>query len=115
MKTEMNEIQTHRSPNGNNDTSRDSGWQRYAMWICCAAMLLPLGVYLLAGETVRGTLQTLGLLVPLAICLGVHALMHRLTGHSCHGAHGSKQQSNKQDRSLRFDGRKDQFRNGSLA
>lgn len=95
----MTEIQAQRGPDGNDGAGQASIWQRYAMWICCAAMLLPLGVYLLAGETVRGTLQTLGLLLPLAICLGVHALMHRLTGRSCHGGHGSGQQPDMRNRS----------------
>ncbi len=50
----------------------------------CAVMLVPLGAFLVAGGTLGGLVGNLGLLAPLALCLGAHVVMHRMMGKSCH-------------------------------
>lgn len=60
------------------------------MAICCAVMLLPFGAYLLAGKSAAGTGSALASLAPLALCLGVHFVMHRMMGKSCNGAKSEK-------------------------
>jgi hypothetical protein len=56
---------------------------RAAMWICCAVMLAPVGFVMLGGAGLEGL--SLGLLAPVALCLGAHGVMHRFMGRSCHG------------------------------
>ena len=57
---------------------------KFGMMACCAVMLVPLGAFLLAGGTLGGLGSNVGLLVPLALCLGAHVVMHRMMGRSCH-------------------------------
>ena len=57
---------------------------KLGMLACCAVMLVPLGGFLLAGGTLGGLASNLGLLAPLALCLGAHVVMHRMMGRSCH-------------------------------
>jgi len=57
---------------------------KFGMMACCAVMLVPLGAFLLAGGTLGGLTGNLGLLAPLALCLGAHFVMHRVMGKSCH-------------------------------
>lgn len=57
---------------------------KLGMLACCAVMLVPLGVYTVAGGTFDGLAGNLGLLAPLALCLGAHVVMHRMMGKSCH-------------------------------
>ncbi|KAA0909744.1 DUF2933 domain-containing protein [Aquicoccus porphyridii] len=66
---------------------------------CCAAILVPLGAFLVAGGTLGGLASNLGLLAPLALCLGAHAVMHRMMGGSCQdGAADTRQEDPEQDR-----------------
>ncbi|MDE0240907.1 MAG: DUF2933 domain-containing protein [bacterium] len=60
---------------------------RYGMLACCLVMLLPVGGYLLGGGTLTGLLDYLVLVVPLLACVGMHFVLHRVTGRSCHGDH----------------------------
>jgi len=56
------------------------------MVVCCAAMI---GAYFLfAGAAAEGSI--LAALAPLVVCLGVHFLMMKMTGKSCHGDHAEK-------------------------
>ena len=57
---------------------------KLGMMACCAVMLVPLGALLVAGGTLGGLTSNLGLLAPLALCLGAHVVMHRMMGRSCH-------------------------------
>lgn len=61
---------------------------RYGMLACCLVMLLPVGGYLLGGGTLSGLLDVLVLVAPLLACVGMHFVLYRLTGRSCHGDHG---------------------------
>lgn len=61
------------------------GIKKYGMWLCCTVMLLPLALYFVQGGTVGGLSSTLGLFAPLLLCVGMHLVVHRLMGRSCHG------------------------------
>ncbi|WP_234992373.1 DUF2933 domain-containing protein [Roseisalinus antarcticus] len=75
------------------------GGMKLGMLACCAVMLLPLGAFLLAGGTLGGLASNLGLLAPLALCLGAHVVMHRMMGKSCHDSEAdTRQQDTEQDR-----------------
>lgn len=68
------------------DTAKKGGGlMRQGMMICCLLMLLPVGLYLVGGGSVSGLFANAGLLLPLAICGGMHFVMHRMMGKSCHG------------------------------
>ncbi|NVK97824.1 DUF2933 domain-containing protein [Ruegeria pomeroyi] len=59
---------------------------RWGMLACCVAMLAPLAILLIAGTSLTGLAGNLWILLPLAACLGLHVVMHRMTGRSCHTA-----------------------------
>ena len=55
------------------------------MMACCAAMVIGTGFLIAtapAGQTIG---QTLLLAAPMLGCVGMHLLMHRFMGKSCHG------------------------------
>ncbi|OUS06331.1 hypothetical protein A9Q96_09820 [Rhodobacterales bacterium 52_120_T64] len=58
---------------------------RYGMMLCCAVMLIPVGLYFLGGGVLSSLSSNVGLFLPLALCLGMHFVMHRVMGKSCHG------------------------------
>jgi hypothetical protein len=58
------------------------------MWVCCAVMLLSLLVFFIRGGSFFGLQNSLGVLAPIALCLGAHGVMFFFMGKSCHG--GSK-------------------------
>lgn len=60
---------------------------RCGMLACCIVMFLPIAGYLLSGGTIAGLLDNVALVVPLLACVGMHFVLHRLTGKSCHGGH----------------------------
>lgn len=64
------------------------------MAVCCFIMIAPIAVVLLAGGGIASITNNLGLLAPLALCLGMHFVMHRMMGRSCHDA--SDQEENAQ-------------------
>lgn len=62
------------------------------MLICCLAMV---GAYFLfASGIAEGS--TLAALAPLIACVGVHFLMMKMTGKSCHGSHEQDKKDDKQ-------------------
>lgn len=67
--------------------AKRSLFMRYGMLVCCIAMMLPVASYLLRGGTLGGLFDNLALVVPLVACVGMHFVLHRLTGKSCHGGH----------------------------
>ena len=67
--------------------ARRSLFARYGMLVCCVAMTVPIAGYLLSGGTFGGLLDDLALVVPLLACAGMHFVLHRLPGRSCHGGH----------------------------
>lgn len=66
-------------------TSKPNRLMHYGMMACCAVMLLPIGAYFAAGGTVSGALESAGLFAPLIACVGMHLVMHKMMGKSCHG------------------------------
>lgn len=56
------------------------------MMVCCAIMLLPVAAFLIAGGTIAGLWNNVGLFAPIALCLGAHVVMHKMMGKSCHGS-----------------------------
>jgi hypothetical protein len=62
------------------------------MLICCLAMV---GAYFLfASGIAEGSI--LAALAPLIACVGVHFLMMKMTGKSCHGSHEHDKKDDKQ-------------------
>ncbi|MDF0596884.1 DUF2933 domain-containing protein [Psychromarinibacter halotolerans] len=48
-------------------------------------MLIPVGVFFVAGNNVSGLWAKAGIFAPLILCAGGHVVMHRMMGKSCHG------------------------------
>lgn len=67
---------------------QNSKMMHVGMWVCCAVMLLPLLVFFARGGSFFGLQDILGVLAPIALCLGAHGVMFFFMGKSCHG--GSK-------------------------
>ena len=57
---------------------------KWGMMACCIAMITPIALYLIAGGTVGGLSDSLGLFAPLILCLGAHFFMHKAMEKSCH-------------------------------
>ncbi|NOE20456.1 DUF2933 domain-containing protein [Ruegeria atlantica] len=57
---------------------------KWGMMVCCIAMITPIVLYFIAGGTVGGLSESLGLFAPLILCLGAHFFMHKAMGKSCH-------------------------------
>jgi len=64
--------------------SANTRMMKTGMWVCCAAMLVPIAGFVVANGSAGGWGQNLGAFAPLALCLGMHVAMHRVTGKSCH-------------------------------
>lgn len=58
---------------------------KLGMAACCAAMLVPVGAYVLGGGAVTSLGAAATALAPILLCLGAHGLMFVLMGRSCHG------------------------------
>jgi hypothetical protein len=63
---------------------------KYAMWACCAVMLLPIAAFMIAGGLAGGLTSGLYVFAPLLLCVGAHVVMHRMMGKACHGATSEK-------------------------
>lgn len=57
---------------------------KFGMWACCAVMLLPAVAYIVAAGNLDGLGGKLVAFAPLALCLGVHLVMHKFMEKSCH-------------------------------
>jgi hypothetical protein len=68
------------------ETAGSSKLMHYGMMVCCAVMLLPVAAFLLAGGTIAGMWNNLGLFAPIALCIGAHVLMFKMMGKSCHSS-----------------------------
>lgn len=64
---------------------QNSKMMHVGMWVCCAVMLLPLLVFFVRGGPFFGLQDSLGVLAPIALCLGAHGVMFFFMGKSCHG------------------------------
>ena len=72
-------------PTNEDGQEKHSGLMRYGMMLCCAVMLLPVGLFFVGGGALSGLSANAGLFLPLALCLGMHFVIHRMMGKSCHG------------------------------
>ncbi|MDD9718570.1 DUF2933 domain-containing protein [Dinoroseobacter sp. PD6] len=72
---------------------QNSKMMHVGMWVCCAVMLLPLLVFFARGGSFFGLQDILGVLAPIALCLGAHGVMFFFMGKSCHGS-GKSSDSN---------------------
>lgn len=55
-------------------------------------MLAPLALYFIQGEMITSLSSTLALFAPLALCAGMHFVLHRSIGRSCHGGTAEAEQ-----------------------
>ncbi len=77
---------TDTTGSGATTTPAETGrFGRWAMWACCAVMALPILAFFVAGGALSGLYANAGAFLPLVACLGLHLVMHRLMGRSCHG------------------------------
>lgn len=58
---------------------------KLGMVACCIIMMVPIVLVLLSGASIRAVFSNAGLILPLVLCLGMHFVMHRMMGRSCHG------------------------------
>ena len=58
---------------------------KYAMWACCAVMLLPIAAFVMTGGLAGGLTSGLYVFAPLLLCVAAHLIMHQMMGKSCHG------------------------------
>ena len=65
-------------------SSKSAG--KIGMLACYVAMLAPIGIYFVPGGSLTSVTFAIGLLAPLALCGGMHFVMHRWLGRSCYGA-----------------------------
>lgn len=69
------------------------GGHNLFMLACCALMVIGTGIVIAAAPSGQSIGQSLLLAAPMLGCVGMHLIMHRLTGKSCHGR--TKQESDK--------------------
>lgn len=55
-----------------------------AMLACCVVMFIPIVGFFLAGGAFGGAGYNLFTFAPLLLCVGVHFVMHKVMGKSCH-------------------------------
>lgn len=63
-----------------------SRFAKIGMAVCCIIMVAPIAAVLLAGGGISTITNNIGLVAPLALCLGLHFVMHKMMGRSCHGS-----------------------------
>ena len=69
----MKEKQTADAPQASTPVSGGK-IMKWGMMVCCIAMITPIALYFIAGGTVGGLSDSLGLFAPLILCLGAHFL-----------------------------------------
>ncbi len=63
-----------------------SRFAKLGMAACCVFMTIPVAAVLLAGGGLSTITGNIGLIAPLALCLGMHFVMHKMMGRACHGS-----------------------------
>ena len=58
---------------------------KYGMWVCCAAMLLPVVGLLVVSDADNGVTQRIAIFIPILLCIAAHLVMFKTMGKSCHG------------------------------
>lgn len=62
----------------------------WLMMACCVAMVAGVGLIVLAAPEGQPLTQLLWAASPLLACLGMHLVMHKLIGTSCHSEKSKK-------------------------
>lgn len=62
----------------------------WLMMVCCLAMVAGVGLIILAAPTDQPFTQVLLTASPLLACLGLHLVIHKLIGLSCHSDNPKK-------------------------
>lgn len=62
----------------------------WLMMACCVAMVAGVGLIILAAPEGQPLTQVLWAASPLLACLGMHLVMHKLIGMSCHSNKSKK-------------------------
>ena len=57
---------------------------KWVMWACCTIMLPPLVGYLIVAQTSITSAGLINAALPLGFCVGMHLVMHKMMGKSCH-------------------------------
>lgn len=83
-------MQNHEDTQERIPAKKGFGLMHAGMAVCCAAMLLPVAGFFIAGGTIAGLVGNLGVFVPIALCIGVHVAMFAVMGKSCHGSDKSE-------------------------
>lgn len=73
---------------------------KWGMMACCIVMVLPIVFYFMAGGTVGGLSDSLGLFAPLILCVGAHFLLHKAMGKSCHSTKSEAERPKATDASV---------------
>ncbi|MBG6145771.1 hypothetical protein [Roseibium album] len=63
------------------------------MMACCAAMVAGTAIIFASAPAGQSLGETLLLAAPVLGCLGMHVVMHRFMGRSCHGAENKDQKN----------------------
>lgn len=80
----------------NSQPVRNSGHAgKWMMAACCVPMVAVAGIYLYSVGLDGNWSARIFVVAPLVLCLGVHVLMFKFMGHSCHGP---KKSENDNDR-----------------
>lgn len=61
------------------------------MWACCLLMAIGVGFVIWPTLENQSVITTLLSLSPLLACVGMHIVMHRFMGKSCHGDSNQKE------------------------
>ena len=72
------------------EQSSEMRLMKYAMWTCCAVMLIPVAAFAVAGRHSSDLSFGLSAFAPVLVCVGAHVIAHRMMGIACHGAAGEK-------------------------
>lgn len=81
----------------NETKSRGSNLMKLGMTVCCIVMVLPILLLLSSGVGLGWQLTNWAVFLPLGICLGMHIVMHKMMGKSCHGDHEKQASNQNQD------------------
>ena len=76
-------------PKGNDVHSKA---MKLGMFACCIVMVVPIVAYFAAGGALAGVTGNIAAFVPLLLCAGMHLLMFKLMGKSCHDAEKTTEQ-----------------------
>lgn len=57
---------------------------RWGIVLCCLVFVAPVAIAMIFGTGLTSLSGNLWIILPLAVCLGLHFVLHKVTGKSCH-------------------------------